>query len=108
MPINGHRAAAALRIAGVAGGRSADVFARLADRAAEEEDLRRERRALTTQVRLSAVIVGGLPLVSLLAGGAGRVLDLVDSGRGGAAVAGVGLTAQAVGSLVVWRMAAAK
>jgi Flp pilus assembly protein TadB len=105
LPVNGSRAAAALRVVAMSGGRSADVFSRLADRAAEEADLRRERRALTTSTRLSALVIGGLPIVALLAGGWGRVGDLIASGSGGAVLAAIGLTAQAGGSLLVWRMA---
>lgn len=108
LPINGSRAAAAVRVVAMAGGRAADVFSRLADRAAEEAQLRRERRALTAQTRLSALVIGGMPVVALVAGGWGRVRDLVVSGSGGAALAGIGLVAQAIGSLVVWRMAATK
>lgn len=108
LPINGRRAAAALRVVVMAGGRSADVFSRLADRAMEEADLLRERRVQTVQARLSALIIGGIPVVSLLAGGATRVRDLIDAGTGGAVVAAIGLGAQAIGSLLVWRMAAAR
>jgi len=108
LPINGPRAAAAVRVVALAGGRAADVFSRLADRAAEEAHLRRERRVLSAQSRLSAVVIGGLPVVVLVAGGWERARDLAASGSGGAALAGIGLGAQAVGSLVVWRMAGAR
>lgn len=106
LPINGGRAATAVRVAGLSGGRSADVFLRLSDRAVEEAELRREQRALTTQVRLSALIVGSLPVVSLLFGGGGRVADLLALGSGGRLIAGLGLVMQTGGLLLVRMMAA--
>jgi len=103
LPINGQRAATAIRVAGLSGGRSADVFLRLSDRAVEEAELRREKGALTTQVRLSALVVGGLPVVSLLFGGGGRVADLLALGTVGKSIAGLGLVMQ-TGGLVLVRM----
>ncbi len=107
LPINGRRAATAIRVADIAGGTSADVFLRLSDRAVEEADLQREKRALTTQGRLSALVVGGLPLLGLLVGGGNRIGDMIALGPGGAAVAAVGLGMQVFGLLLVWKMAAA-
>lgn len=105
LPLNGRRVRAALDVVQIAGGRSAHVFAGLADRAAAEAELVRERRVLTTQVRMSALVVGGLPLLSLLVGGAGRIGTLVASGTGGAVLAAVGVAMQLTGSALVWRMA---
>jgi tight adherence protein B len=106
LPFSGPRVAAAVRVAAAAGGRSADVFGRLSDRVVEEAELRRERRILTTQVRMSALIIGGLPVLALVTGGVGRIVALIASGPGGAAVAATGLGMQALGILLVWRMAA--
>lgn len=105
LPVNGRRVSAALQVVEEAGGRSANVFASLADRALAEADLARERRVLTTQVRMSAAVVGGLPLLSLLAGGASRLGTLAASGPGGLAVAIVGVLMQVAGGALVWRMA---
>lgn len=105
LPINGQRAAAALQVVARAGGRSAAVFDGLADRAMEAAERARERRALTTQARLSAGVVGGLPVVSLLLGGADRIGLLIGSGNAGIAVAAIAVTMQGVGIGIVWRMA---
>ena len=105
LPRNGRRIGAAVRVAGIAGGRSAEVFARLLARAAQEEDLRRERRALTAQVRLSAVVVSGLPILSLLFGGIDRIRLLLGSGPAGAAMALAGFGMQLAGGLIAARMA---
>lgn len=105
LPVNGRRVSAALRVVEEVGGRSAGVFAGLADRALAEADLARERRVLTTQVRMSAAVVGGLPLVSLLVGGVGRIGTLAASGPGGMVVATVGVLMQVTGGALVWRMA---
>jgi len=105
LTLNGRRVRAALDVVQIAGGRSARVFSGLADRAVAEADLVRERRVLTTQVRMSALVVGGLPVLSLLVGGADRIGALVASGTGGAVVAVVGVAMQLTGSALVWRMA---
>lgn len=105
MPVNGARAAAALRVVARAGGRSAEVFDGLADRAMEAVRLQQEQRALTTQVRFSAAVVGGLPFLSLLVGGTGRIGTLIDAGSSGMLVAAIGIGMQAAGSALVWRMA---
>lgn len=105
LPENGRRLAAALQVVGRSGGRSAQVFDGLADRAVEAVRRSRERRALTTQVRLSAIVVAGLPLLSLFLGGAGRIGRLVTSGSAGATLAAIGAGMQIVGVVAVWRMA---
>jgi tight adherence protein B len=105
LPVNGRRVSAAMQVVATSGGRSAAVFAGLADRATEEASRRRERRALTAQSRLSATIVAGLPVVGVLLGGFDRIATLVAAGPGGAAVAGIGLGMQATGVVLVWRMA---
>jgi Flp pilus assembly protein TadB len=107
LAVNGRSVAAALRVIEAAGGRSADVFAGLADRAMAEVDRRREQRALTTQVRLSAAVVGGLPILALVFGGYDRIGALLRAGSGGVAVAVVGLGMQLAGIGIVWRLAKA-
>ncbi|MDJ0953561.1 MAG: type II secretion system F family protein [Acidimicrobiia bacterium] len=105
LPTMGAAADAAVRVAAHSGGRAAAVFLRLADRAASEADLARQRRVLTAQARLSAGIVGGLPLLWLAFGGVGRLQSLVEAG--GTPVALVGVAMETVGVLMVWRLAAA-
>jgi Flp pilus assembly protein TadB len=107
LPTNGSRLASALQVAAQAGGRSADVFARLADRAVEEAALAREKQALTTQVRMSAAVVGGLPLVWFLLGGVGRLSTLAAAGGAGLAIAVAGAAMEIGGVLLVWRLAMA-
>ncbi len=106
-PQNGRRLAAALQVAAIAGGRSADVFARLAQRGAEENALARERRVLTAQARLSAMVVGGLPVLWLVFGGARRIAALAEAGGVGLLVAVAGLSMELVGGFLVWRLATA-
>lgn len=101
LPLNGRQVAMALEVAGGGGGRAADVFSRLAERAATAAALRRERRVVTAQARLSARVVGGLPLVvtvALLL--TGRLSSLPASGRVGVTVLGAGLALQ-IGGLAV-------
>ena len=103
LPGTGPKAAAAFRVAATSGGRAADVFLRLADRAAADADLARQRRVLTTQARLSALIVGGLPAVWFVFGGVGRLETLIAGG--GAVIALLGLGMEALGIALVWRLA---
>lgn len=103
LPGNGRRIGAAIEVAGLSGGRSADVFLGLANRAAAQADLERQQKILTTQARVSALVVGGLPLLWLAFGGVGRLQALVQAGAG--AVALVGFAMETVGALLVWRLA---
>ena len=102
LPLNGRLAAAAYQLVVETGARASAVFAGLAVRAAGAGDLARERRALTAQTRLSAWLVGGLPVAAIAALSlAGRGPD--PAGAGGPLIAGgVGLIA--VGGVVVWLM----
>ncbi len=101
LPRYGRVAAAALTAAAVTGGRVAGVFDSLAQIAAEDRELDRERRAATATARLSAWVVGGLPFAFLLFGAAtGRFGSLVSSTLGVAIVA-VGAGLIALGGLVV-------
>ena len=105
LPISGRRVGVALRVASNTGGRSAAIFGRLADRAVDEAALNRERRSLTAQVRMSAAVVVGIPVLSLVFGGGARIGELAAAGGGGLIVAATGLAMQVVGGLAVWWMA---
>lgn len=103
LPTTGDQARLAVLVTDYSGGAIADVFLRLAERAATAAELDRQRRILTAQTRLSAAIVGGLPLVWLGFGGVGRLQALVDGG--GAAIAAAGLVMETMGVAMVWRLA---
>ncbi|MDJ0924554.1 MAG: type II secretion system F family protein [Acidimicrobiia bacterium] len=107
LPINGRRAAAALRTAEISGGRSSQMFARLADRAVEEAELIRELRSITTQARMSALVVAAIPLASLLLGGGRRTFELASSGPVGLFAAFLGVALQVVGVAAILWMARA-
>ncbi len=104
LPQTGGAAAMATRVAMESGGRAADVFLRLADRARVNADLQRQRRTLTAQARMSAAVVGSLPLLWLVAGGWNRLQILISNGGG--MVAAVGIAMETLGISLVWRMAA--
>ncbi len=104
LPQTGNAAAMATRVASESGGRAADVFLGLADRARVNADLQRQRRTLTAQARMSAVVVGSLPLLWLVAGGWDRLQVLIS--HGGGVVAAVGIGMEVLGISLVWRMAA--
>lgn len=88
---NGRLVAAAIRLTAMSGGRAAAVFEELALRAAEAGELSRERRALTAQARLSALVVAGAPVVMLgLLMITGRAQVLLEAGTVGYIIAGVG------------------
>ncbi len=92
LPTNGPVAAAAIDLTARTGARAAATFEALADRAGFTAELARERRALTAQARLSAVVVGGAPVllaVGLLASGRGATL--LAHGTAGVAVGLVGI-----------------
>jgi tight adherence protein B len=91
LPRHGPLTAAAVRIAGQTGGRVAETFDELALIAGEDMELRGETRAATAQARLSAWIVGGIPVGYLAYSVAsGKLSALVDTGTIGVAVLGVG------------------
>ncbi|NIA24999.1 MAG: hypothetical protein GWP04_05465 [Gammaproteobacteria bacterium] len=101
---HGALTAAAVRIAGTTGGRVADTFDELALLAAEDMYLEGERRAATAQARISAWIVGGLPVAYLAySAGSGRLSVLWNAGTIGAVVLGVGglLLLSGVGGIVL-------
>ena len=87
LPLNGRMAAAAYQLVSETGARASGVFAGLAVRAAVAGDVERERRVLTAQVRLTAWIIGGVPVVATVAlivlgrspsgGGTGRLVTVI-------------------------------
>ncbi len=105
LPRNGRRARLALRVAAVTGGRSAAVFERLAERAVDDAALAREQRTLTAQARMSAAVVGALPVLSLLVGGGSRIGRVVATGSGGLLLVVAALAMQVAGGVAVWWMA---
>ena len=105
LPVNGVAAAATFRLAARTGGSIAPVVEVLAERAAAEGHLVRERAALTSQARLSAWLVGGAPVGLVVAGGlAGFGPDASELGTAGLLLTGAGLALIGAGSLVVWAM----
>ncbi len=102
LPINGRLASAAYLMVAETGASASAAFSGLAVRAADAGDLERERRVLTTQARVSAWVVGGVPV--------GVTLALMLVGRGPSlhgpagtmTVLGFGLIC--AGSVVVWLM----
>lgn len=102
LPVNGRLVAGAWLLAARSGGPATGMFHALALRSAEEGELRRERRALTSQARASAWVVAGLPLVLVAAMAATGRLDLADPAVAG--VLGVGTALQVAGVAVVVMM----
>ncbi|MPZ51250.1 MAG: hypothetical protein GEU79_00695 [Acidimicrobiia bacterium] len=66
LPLAGESLPAAVGVASTGGGPSGAVFTGLGLDVAEEAELLRERRVLTTQARFTSLIVGGAPLAYLL------------------------------------------
>lgn len=99
----GPRLAAAIDVAARSGGRAGAVFLRLADRAAADAELVRQQRVLTTQARLSALIVAGMPVLWMLFGGFRRIASLFAGGAGMLAIVGIAMELLGVG--LVWRLA---
>lgn len=103
LPVNGTLTEAAVQLAGTTGASSAALFHRLSVAAAEAAELRRARRSLTTQARLSAAVVGGAGLVATLAAlGTGSSLFAAGGGFRILGLVGVGL--ELSGFAVVWFM----
>lgn len=106
--VTGRLLVPAIAVAAAAGGRAAGVFDRLSLRAADEAALHHEIRVATAHARMSAAVVGGLPLVALAFGGVtGRLTALLDAGGSGVVVLVVGLALVTAGLAVVagmvWR-----
>ncbi len=105
LPRLGALTASAVRTAGVTGGRTADVFDALSLLAAEETALVRERRTATAQARVSAWVVGGLPVAYLLyAAISGKLAVLLSVGPVGTLLLVVGLLLLAGGVGAMWVM----
>jgi len=102
LPRYGVIAGSAIHTAGLTGGRVAGIFDSLAQIASEDRDLARERRAATAQARISAWIVGGIPIVFLAFGFAsGRLGSVLRSGVGvGIITVGLALVAAGSGTVV--------
>ncbi len=106
LPLVGRAAASAIRIAGESGGRVADSFEAIALLAADEQEMRNERRAATAQVRMSAVIIAALPVILLvMLAATGRIGALTSGGSLTIAFLAAGFVLIAVGLLSIWRMA---
>jgi len=108
LPRNGKLAGAAFSLAAATGARAADVFESLAQQAAERDDLVRERATLTAQARMSAAVVGGAPILVLVAlSASGRGQQLLEAGPVGWAIliagAALELAGLAVVGLMLWR-----
>lgn len=102
------RVTGALAVADLTGAKAAAMFSHLAEREAAQLALTRERRALTAQARVSALVVGGLPAaLLLLLGGPHRLVALAATGRAGLWLVIAGILMQTAGCLVVWRLARA-
>lgn len=103
LPEYGDVTAAAVRTAGATGGRVAAVFESLAQVAAEDREMQRETKAATAQARVSAIIVGGMPLGFLAYQAAsGRLAELLETGVGvGVLVVGGTLLALGATSVVL-------
>lgn len=99
---NGRLAGAAYRLVSEEGARAGPVFAGLAVRAADAGELQRTRRVVTAQARLSAWVVGGLPI------GATGALMIMGRGPDLAGPAGVvsaiGAALVGLGAIVIWLM----
>lgn len=95
-------ATAGIRLASRSGAPAGLLFSRLAERLRESEQLARDRKALTAQARLSAAVIGLLPIapgvLMLASGGGGRLLEQGPS----RSVVLFGLGLQLLGLLVIF------
>lgn len=102
LPTNGRLAAAALRLSARSGARVASVFDALASRASGAADLARETRAATAQARMSAGVVGLVPIgFTVLLIVSGSAASPLASGTPGLLLAGAGAGLQIAGLRVV-------
>lgn len=102
LPCRGRAVGAALNVASTAGGKVASVFDGLAADAWADVESSRAMVALTAQARLSAWVVGGLPLVVLtILAVTGRLGVVLGSGPLAGIVMAVGLVLEAAGVAVV-------
>lgn len=102
LPVSAPLLRPAVAVAASAGGSAATVFDALAGRARTELEAQRELRAATAQARLSAWVVGGMPVVAVGYGIAtGRIQALIRTGSIGVVVMTVGLALLLVGLAAV-------
>ena len=105
LPVNGRHAALAFQLAAETGSGGAAVFTRLATRATQAAESKRERDAFTAQARFSAVVVGGAPImIVVLLLGTGRLGVMRDAGTVGIAIMVCGLSLIGAGLIVVWAL----
>jgi tight adherence protein B len=105
LPHRGRAVGAALSVAGAAGGRVAVVFERLAADAWADVESGRAMAALTVQARLSAWVVGGLPVVGLvILVVTGRLGAVLGSGSVAAFAMAVGVVLEVAGVAAVVAM----
>lgn len=98
--------AAALRMASATGGSVAPVVEQLVTQVMALDEIERERRAAMAPVLLQAVIVGGVPLVTLVAMVlSGRLVGIVAQGPWHAGMVVVGVMLVLVGAGLVARIA---
>lgn len=99
-------AAGALAVAGLAGGRAAEALDGLAASLRERLGVLAEARALSSQARLSAVVVGGAPLAYLCFSAAidRSSIELLVTTPVGAACLGAGLLLEALAALWMRRI----
>jgi len=102
LPLTGRLAMPAITLAAESGGRAAAVFDRLASRALADAEAARERHAATAQARLSAWIVGGLPVGAVVvAAASGRLGRVAATGTLGLAVLVIGMVLVGLGLATV-------
>jgi tight adherence protein B len=102
LPDSGPMVVAAIRMAAESGGAVAPLFDRIADQQIGALAIDRERRAATAQIRLSAIVIGVLPLVVTgLMLVTGRLGALVQTGSFGVGVVALGASMQIVGLAVI-------
>lgn len=93
---------AAIEVAAVGGGAVAATFDGLAMLASEDAELAGERRAATAQAKVSALIVGGLPIIYLVyALASGKLAALLAFGSVGAGIVGIGVGSLGIGLIAV-------
>lgn len=102
LPVTAPLVVPTVELAAESGGLAAAMFDRLALRAIDEANARRELRTASAQARLSAWVVGGLPVIALGFGAVtGRLDSLIAAGTIGLVIVVVGAGLLAMGLVVV-------
>ena len=105
LPVVGVAVGGAIRVAGETGGRVADSFEAIALMAADEEEMRNERRTATAQVRASALIIAVIPILLLgLLAATGRLSVLVAGGSLSLGFMATGILLIGIGLVSIWWM----